>query len=101
MVYFVRSARVIVSRSKEAVEWALKVADYIDKNFSTAVEVLMNVTGPQNELHWIARKESVGEFEKTMVQLLADPDYLEMLTEGQELLVDGSTVDHYFRSVAR
>lgn len=100
MVYFVRTAKAQAQRGKEAVEHALKVAGYIQENYDTAVEVLMNVTGQQDELHWLARKESVGEFEKVFVRLMADPGYEELLKEGQEFYVQGTTRDHYFRSVS-
>jgi|APSaa5957512622_1039677.scaffolds.fasta_scaffold121147_1 hypothetical protein len=101
MVYFVRTAKVIGSKSQEAFKWSFKVADFIKNKTGTELELLMNVTGPQSEIHWLARTESVGAFEKSMSQLLADQDYLKMLLEGLEYFVDGSAIDNYFRSVPR
>ena len=69
MVYFVRSAKVIAKKGKEAIDWAYKVADYVKDKSGSEVEVLMNVTGPQNVVYWMARDESVGDFEKVFFHL--------------------------------
>ena len=101
MVYFVRTVSVNGSKTKEAIEWAYKVADFVKSKHGTEVELLMNVTGSQSEIKWLARAESVGDFEKLMAQLLANPDYQQLLLDAQGLLVDGSVRDNYFRSVPR
>ena len=101
MVYFVRSDRFVGSKAQEAIEWALKVADYVNKKHDSNVEVLMNVTGVQTEVHWMARAESVGEVEELFGKLLSDPEYKKMLDEAEGLFVDGTLRDHYYRSVSQ
>ncbi|HUV63954.1 MAG TPA: hypothetical protein VMW24_08650 [Sedimentisphaerales bacterium] len=101
MVYFVRSDRFVGGKAQEAIGWALKVADYINKKYNSNVEVLMNVTGVQTELHWVARGESVGEVEQLFGKLLSDPEYKKMLEESGGLFVDGTLRDHYYRSVSQ
>ena len=100
MVYFVRSDRFVGSKAQEAIEWSLKVADFVSKKYNTNVEVLMNVTGLQTEVHWLARGESVGEIEKLFGKLLSDPEYQKLLGETEGLFVDGTLRDHYYRSVS-
>lgn len=100
MVYFVRSDRFVGSRANEAIDWSLKVADFISKKYNTNIEVLMNVTGVQTEVHWLARGDSVGDIEKLFKKLLADPEYHKMLEESAGLFVDGTIRDHYYRSVS-
>ncbi|UCF98163.1 MAG: hypothetical protein JSV89_01185 [Spirochaetaceae bacterium] len=101
MVYFVRSDRFVGSKAQEAIGWALKVADYVNKKYDTNVEVLMNVTGIQTELHWLARGKSVGEIEELFGKLLSDPEYQKLLGETEGMFVDGTLKDHYYRSVSQ
>jgi hypothetical protein len=101
MVYFARSERFVGRKAQEAIEWALKVADYVNKKYDTNVEVLMNVTGAQTELHWFARGESVGEIEELFGKLLSDAGYKKMLEESEGLFVDGTLKDHYYRLVSQ
>ena len=101
MVYFVRSDRFVGSKAQEAIAWSLKVADFIGKKYDTKVEVLMNVTGVQTEVHWLGRGESVGEIEKLFGKLLADTEYMKLLGEAEGLFVDGTIRDHYYRSVSQ
>ena len=98
MVYFVRSNRFVGSKAQEAIGWSLKVADFVSKEWDTNVEVLMNVTGVQTEVHWLARGESVGQIEKLFGKLLSDPEYIKILGEAEGLFVDGTFRDHYYRS---
>ena len=98
MVYFVRSHRFVGSKAQEAIGWSLKVADFVSKKWDTNVEVLMNVTGVQTEVHWLARGESVGQIEKLFGKLLSDPEYIKILGEAEGLFVDGTFRDHYYRS---
>ena len=100
MVYFVRSDRFVGSKAQEAIEWSLKVADFVSKKYDTKVEVLMNVTGIQSEVHWMARGESVGEIEKLFEKLLSDPEYHKMLEDSTGLFVEGTIRDHYYRSAS-
>ena len=100
MVYFVRSSKFIRSRGQEAIEWALKVADYISSKYDIELEVLMNVTGPQNELHWMSHNGSVGAFEEGFLKLTSDQEYQNMLGDSVGLFVDGSSRDHYYRSAS-
>ena len=97
MVYFVRSLRFVGGKKQEAIEWALKVADYVTKKYDTKVEVLTNVTGLQTEVHWMGKRESMGEFEKVGAKLSSDPEYNKILSENEGLFVDGTFRDHFYR----
>ena len=101
MVYFVRTGSTVGSKSKEAVEWAFKITDYLKSKHGAEVELLRNVTGHQNEIIFLSRAESVGAFEKVMEQLESDPDYAKLMPGAQEFFVDGSWRDNYFRSISR
>jgi hypothetical protein len=100
MVYFVRSFRFVGAKAQEAIGWALKVADYINKKYNSNVEVLLNVTGVQSEIHWMAHGKSVGEIEHLFGKLLSDPEYKKILDENAGLFVDGTLRDHYYRTVS-
>ena len=99
MVYFVRSYRFVGSKAQEAIGWSLKVAEYINKKYNSNVEVLLNATGIQTEVHWMGRGESIGEIEQLFGKLLTDPEYQKILGEAAGLFVDGTWRDHYYRTV--
>jgi hypothetical protein len=101
MVYFVRSYRFAGPKSQQAIAWALKVADYINKKYNTNVEVLLNATGIQTEVHWMARGKSIGEIEQLFGKLLTDSEYQKILAENEGLFIDGTLRDHYYRSVSQ
>ena len=65
MVYFVRTGKFVLGTEQEAMEWLRKLARYHNENFPQfPVELLSNFGGPQNEIRWVAKYESVGAFEE-------------------------------------
>ncbi len=101
MVYFVRSYRFVGSKAQEAIGWSLKVAEYINKKYNSNVEVLLNATGIQTEVHWMGRGKSIGQIEQLFGRLLSDPEYQKLLGENEGLFVDGTLRDYYYRSVSQ
>ena len=100
MVYFVRSVKAKGARLSEAFKWALKISEFLKSKYpGTISEVLVNVTGPQDEIHWMTVLESVGQFEQRFQELLGDETYMKLMAEGEDLIEEGSVIDNYYRTL--
>jgi len=82
--------------------FAVKVATYITENLGTQIQVLRNVGGPVNQVHWIATYESLAEYEASMKKIENDEGYQGLLGELQEpsLYIVSSVVDNLYESIA-
>ena len=101
MITAVRTANIHEGKAPAAIEWALKAAHYINEKHGWNVQVMGNVTGMVNQIHWVSTHESLGVFEEKGTQLWADEGFLALVAEGTEaqLLVGSSITDTLFRSL--
>ena len=99
MIIFVRTTTIRPGMAKEATQWALDVAKYVSDNYSDAdIEVVRNISGPRNQIHWSVRYESLAAAEAVGAKLATDRGYLAMLVKVKELF-DSPLVDHYYQVV--
>ena len=92
MIYNVISTQIVDGKRKEARAWALKIAAYNNKKFpGTNVQILRNINGHQDRLHYIEIYESMGALEAADKELETDEGLLALLKEGEGLFVPGST----------
>ena len=100
MVYMVRSVRTEAAKDAEAVQWAVKVAAYVNETYpSINVRVLRNINGPLQAVHWAVRYESLAALEEISAKLGADAGYQELLAETEGMFVPGTLVDNLYRTV--
>ncbi len=102
MIHFVRTLR-CGPKWREASKWALKTADCINqKRPSVNCEVLANVTGAQDEIHFVSRFESLTDYEKSYEEQFKDPTFLKLMeeaeAEGNNFFI-GAPRDHFYRTV--
>ena len=100
MIYFVRSATIRQGKDRETFEWAVKIATWVNENYpDLRVQVLNNISGPIFQVHWVARCESLALFGEVTAKLNADPGYLEVISGGEEFLIQSSLVDAFYGQV--
>ena len=101
MITAVRTANFQEGKAPAAIEWALKVANYIKESQGWDIQVMQNVTGMINQVHWVSTHESLGTFEERGAQLFADAGLQALIAEATEaqLLVGSSLTDALYRSV--
>jgi hypothetical protein len=100
MVYLVRSARAQQGRSQAALPWAFQVATYLNENYPQVnVEVLRNINGPIDQVHWVARYESLAALEEIRNTLAKDDAYQELVGAFQTIFVLESAVDNIYATV--
>ena len=103
MIYQVRSARVHEGQGRAAVQWATKLVTYLnDKYPDVNVQLLTNVNGPWDQLHFVSIHESLATMEQWRSKVGPDNGYQELLAEmtAQELLVGSSVVDNFYSTVS-
>jgi len=100
VVYFVRTASIRAGKAKEALAWAAQIATYVNqKHPGFNVQVLHNVAGPLNQIHWVGTCESLAAFEQIFMKLQTDPSYEALVAGAPELFVEGSAVDNLYRTL--
>lgn len=99
MIYLVRSTTMRPGRGQEAIQWALEVAKYVSDNYPDShIEVVRNISGPRNQIHWSVRYESLAVSEAVGAKLATDRGYQAMLVKAAELF-DSPLVDHYYHVI--
>jgi hypothetical protein len=92
MVYNVISAQIAEGKRQEAVAWALKIAAYNNQRFpGTNVQILRNINGYQDRLHYMEVYESMAALEAADQALETDEALQALVKESQGLFVPGST----------
>ena len=100
MIYLMRSARAQQGRSQAALPWAFEVADYLNENYpEVTVEVWRNISGPIDQVHWVARYESLAALEETRTKLEKDDTYQKLVGGFQSIFVLESAVDNIYATV--
>jgi hypothetical protein len=85
-VYWSRTAEITWGKDAQAIEWAVRIMNYLNDTFPAPPgEVLTNVGADLAEIHWVRRFESLAEMEKVSAMMDAD-EKLDALTKE---MVDG------------
>jgi hypothetical protein len=99
MIYFLRTATISQGKQQEAIQWAIKVAKYLnDKYPEMNVQVLRNINGPLNQVHWAVGYESLAVMEESRAKRLTDAGYQDLLGETSELF-DPLVVDNFYQVI--
>jgi hypothetical protein len=101
MITQVHTADIRDGKAMAAIEQGLKLANYLNENFGTNVQLMGNVAGPTYQLHWFVNFESLAAFEEMNAKVNADPGYHQLLAEAyeQELWFGNSVVDNLYTSL--
>ncbi len=99
MITLNRTATVISANLVDALVYAREIADYIWEKTGKEVTVEMPVGGTWSQIRWTAHFESLGGYEAWSTGLRADPKYMALLTSGSRFLIEGSGIDHLWRTV--
>jgi hypothetical protein len=101
MITFVRTADIHDGKAPMAIEWALKVAAYINEKYGTNVSIQQNVGGKVNQLHWVDMYETMDESLALGAKLNMDEGFQQLMAEAGEqgLFAANSVVDNYYQSI--
>ena len=100
MIYNVRSGEILDGKMAAAMEFAVKVASYVNANYpGLNVQVLRNVSGLVNQVHWVASYESLAALEEANAEINADPGYQEIVATAEGLFAASTHVIRTYRTV--
>ena len=100
MVYMVRTIRHQAGKAQEAFQWAVKVATYLNERYPEMnIEVLRNINGFLDYVHWAVRYESLAVFEEVGNKLDEDTGYQDLLAETEGMFVGSSLEDNLYATV--
>jgi hypothetical protein len=100
MIYYTRSAEILDGKNAAAMEFAVKVASYVNDNYpGLNVRVLSNVSGQVNQVHWVSGYESLAALEETSAKIGADSGYQEIVATAEGLFAASTHVTHLYRTV--
>jgi Family of unknown function (DUF6039) len=100
MYRFQRTAQARSGKGAEAIQWAKKISEYLNKKFAPlSNQAYTEVFGDYFKVHWYTDFEDLAAYEKITVQLLTDQEYWAMLNEGAALFIEGATRDTLIQSL--
>ncbi|MCI5125392.1 MAG: hypothetical protein D3925_13195 [Candidatus Electrothrix sp. AR5] len=101
MITSVRTANMNDGKIEAGFIWAVKVAAYISKKFSVDMQAVRNVGGLMGQVHWIARFDSLADYDAVMKKISNDEGYLNFFKEvaEQRLFDAGSLADKIYETI--
>ena len=100
MIYVVRSITAQPGKIREARQWAVRIAKWVNEHYPEVnVEVLRNITGPRWQVHWVVRCESLAVWGEVSPKMNADPGYQEAISGAQEFVVQSTWMDNFYERV--
>jgi hypothetical protein len=100
MVYLIRSARALQGRAQAALPWAVEVVNYVNEHYPEVhMEVWRNIDGYIDQVHLVARYESLAAMEATKRKLDQDDEYQKLVGSFQSLFDLRSAVDNHYETI--
>ena len=99
MITVVRSVEMSQGKQKEAVAWAVKMANYLSENF-IKTQTMRNIGGKSNQLHLVSSYESLAAREKILKKIEKDAGIQALVAELEGLFVESSTIDSMFETIS-
>lgn len=99
MIRFRRSAKIKSDKVLDGVRFAKEAAEYINaKHAPVSVQVYTGLFGDLNTIHWYIDYKDLATLDSISKQLLADQEYLAIVSKGTECIIEGSVHDTVIRS---
>lgn len=102
MITAVRTATMTDGNAMAGFAWAVKVGGHITQNVGINVQVLRNIGGPVNQVHWVSNYESLADYEAGLKKIYEDAGFQQLFAEAaeQKLFVSSSIVDSLYETIA-
>jgi hypothetical protein len=99
MIRFVRSASIASGKVGDAIAFAKQIVDYVGKNYSVKLEVMMPVGGNPNRIAWRAEYADLAAMEAMFARSAMDPKYMELVKAGAANFIPGSVNDVIWKTI--
>lgn len=100
MICHVALGQTAPGKRKEAEEWCLQVAAYVNKKYPSAnAQVMQNISGQNEGVLYVEMWDSLGAQEQASAALDVQSDFQALLAKYEGLFVPGSVHHNYYRVV--
>ena len=99
MIAITRIASIAPGKTGEAVVFGHQVAKYFKDKYATPLEVLLPIGGNPARIAWYARYDSLAQWEALTAKMLADKEYMGMVSHHAATFLPGSVHDEIWRTV--
>lgn len=100
MIRHQRSGRAKVGKAMEVIQFAKEVADFVNTKYApVSVQVYSELFGELNTIYWQTDYDDLATLEDIHAKLMADRDYLAIVSKGSDIFIEGSLHDTLMKSV--
>ena len=100
MIYRVRTMTLIPAKAAAVREVAVRAAAYVNERYpGIHVEILENISGPNDQIHMVTRCDSLAALEAYEEQRKTDAGWNALVAEVQRVAGATESVDRLFRVV--
>lgn len=99
MITVTRTASIAPGKTGEAVAFGHHVAKYFKDKYATPLEVMLPIGGNPARIAWFARYDSLAQWETLTAKMLADKEYMELVSKHAATFLPGSVHDHIWRTI--
>lgn len=100
MICHAASGQTAPDKGKEAVQWCLQVAAYVNKKYPSAnAQVMQNINGSHEWILYVEMWDSLGAWEQASAAIEADPAWQALAVKYGEMFVPGSVHHNFYRTV--
>ena len=99
MIAITRTASIAPGKTGDAMAYGHEIAKYIKEKHGATFEVLMPIGGNPARIAWHARLANLGEWEALTAKLMADKQYMEIVSKQSSTFLPGSVRDHFWRTI--
>ena len=83
-IYATVTAKAAPGQMAAAMQWALEVRDWLNDNLSLGIEVLTNIGADAWTFHWVAKYDSIAQWDETYGKIWANEDYHALVKKADE-----------------
>ena len=98
MITFTRVGVIAPGKAAAVAAFAQKVIDFYRTQYDVKIEVHRPVAGNPARIAWVVRYPDLAALDAVLTKSQADPKHLELLANGADLFIAGSTHDEIWRS---
>jgi hypothetical protein len=102
MILFIRTLSTKLGKYQHAVEMAKKVAVLIKTKYNVSCNLYVQSAGfsPAGSIYWALNFDSYSHYEKTLIELDKDEDYLKAVENISEYFVSGTIQDSFLEKIS-
>jgi hypothetical protein len=97
MISFMRTASIAAGKTVDAITFAHQITKFLAEKHDLKVAICLPIGGNPNRIGWHTMYPSLAELEVTTVKLMADPEYMALITANAGNMIAGSLHDDIWR----